>query len=101
MGDKKACFDDQVTVFPGEFRINIKRKVEVILRVYYRMVVITNDYRATDEQIVCSDIYMYIKSQVSQETDSLLTSRFHEWRYLTKPKTQKQQLKTYDSTDLN
>ena len=65
------------------------------------MVVITNDYRATDEYIVCSDIYMYIKNQISQETDSLLTSRFHEWRYLTKPKTQKQQPKTNDSADLN
>ena len=44
-GRQESVFDDQVTVFPGEFRINIKRKVEV----YYRMVVITNDYRATDE----------------------------------------------------
>ena len=44
---------------------------------------------------------MYIKSQMSQETDSLLSSRFHEWIYLTKPKTQKQQPKTYDSADLN
>ena len=44
---------------------------------------------------------MYIKSQISQETDSLLTSRFQEWRCLTKLKTQKQQPKTYDSADLN
>ena len=44
---------------------------------------------------------VYIKSQITQEIDSLLTSRFHEWRYLTKPKTQKQQPKTYDSADLN
>ena len=65
------------------------------------MVVITNDYRTTDEYIACSDIYMYTESQISQETDPLLTSRFHEWRYLTKPKTQKQQPKTYDSAGLN